>query len=68
MTAADFFFVTAGLSIWIVVATWVFIVYKILRLITIAEVEVKSVKNSLKLSGLTLLSKILGLTKGGEKQ
>jgi hypothetical protein len=66
MTASDFFFVSAGLSIWIVLSTWVFIFYKIIHIITETELKIKSVKNTLKLSGLTLLSKILGLTKGGE--
>ena len=66
MTASDFFFVSAGLSIWIVLGTWVFIFYKIIHIINETELKIKSVKNTLKLSGLTLLSKILGLTKGGE--
>lgn len=66
MTAVDFFFISAGLAICISVATWIFIFYKIVHLISTAELEIKSVKDSLKLSGLTLISKILNLKGGGK--
>ncbi|GEM_PF-6931179 len=66
MTAINFFFISAGLAICIFLVTWIFIFYKIIRLINLAELEIKSVKNTLKISGLTLISKILNLTKGGD--
>lgn len=44
----------------------IFLFYKIIKLISTAELEVKSIKDSLKLTGLNLISKILGLGRGGE--
>jgi hypothetical protein len=66
MTAADFFFITAGLSMWIIILTWLFIFFRIIRIIAKAESDVASLKNTLKLNGLKLLSKVLGSSKGGE--
>lgn len=67
MTATSFFLISAGLGIWFAMIASVYIVYKILKLINTAEIEVKSIKSSLKLTGLNLISKILGSPKGGEK-
>lgn len=64
VTAVDFFFISAGLTIWIFLLGWVFVFFKISRLIREAELEIKSVKNTLKLTGLNLISKII--RKGGE--
>lgn len=58
--------ISAGLGIWFAMIASVYIVYKILKLINTAEIEVKSIKSSLKLTGLNLISKILGSPKGGE--
>lgn len=66
MTIADFFYITASIAIWVTIITGIVIFYKINRIIAIAELKAKSVKDMLKLSGLTLLSKILESTKGGE--
>lgn len=44
----------------------VLIVYKIVKLINTTEIEIKSIKNSLKLTGLNLISKILGPANGGD--
>lgn len=66
MTSADFFFISAGVGIWVAIITTTFLVYKIIKLVTETELEVKSIKNNLKLSGLTLISKLLGTSKGGE--
>jgi len=66
MTMADFFYITASFAIWVTIISGVIIVYKLNRLFTLAELKAKSIKDMLKLSGLTLLSKILESTKGGE--
>ena len=66
MTAMSFFFVSAGLGIWFVMIASVLLVYRVFKLISTAELEVKSIKDSLKLTGLNLISKILGIAKGGE--
>ncbi len=63
MTSQDFFFIAAGISVLIVLATWLFIAYKIINLISKAEIEIKSLKGNLKLGGLNLISKILNLKK-----
>ena len=61
MTISDFFFVSAGMAIWIMLITWLFIFYKILILIAKIQLEVSSVKNIFKFTGMKLLSKLLGL-------
>lgn len=66
MTIADFFYITASLAIWLTIILWIIIFYKVNRMIALAELKAKSVKETLKLSGLTLLSKILDSTKRGE--
>ena len=68
MTAADFFYLSAGAAIWISLITWIFVFYKIIHIATKAELEIQSVKNTLKLTGLNLISKILDMSKGGEKK
>jgi len=62
----SFFFISAGIGIWFVMIASVLLVYKVYKLISTAELEVKSIKDSLKLTGLNLISKILGIGKGGE--
>ena len=66
MTAMSFFFISAGVGIWFVKIASVLIVYRVLKVISTAELEVKSIKDNLKLTGLNLISKILGIAKGGE--
>lgn len=64
VTAIDFFFISAGITIWIVLLSWLFIFFKIARIMKQAEIEVKSMKDNLKLTGLNLIGKVLG--KGGD--
>lgn len=68
MTIADFFYITASLAIWITIISGVIIFYKVNRVIALAELKAKSLKDTLKLSGLTLLSKILESTKRGDER
>ena len=67
MTAQDFFFIAAGISVLLVLATWLFIAYKLIRLISKAEMEITTLKGNLKMGGLNLMSKILNFKKGGDK-
>lgn len=66
MVATNFFFISAGIGIWFIMIVSVLIVYKIVKLINTTEIEIKSIKNSLKLTGLNLISKILGPANGGD--
>ena len=66
MMASDFFFISAGIAIWISMITTIFVVYKVVKFISKTKTEVSTVKNSLKLAALTLLGKVLGISKGGE--
>jgi len=73
MKASDFFFISAGVGIWVLVAIWVVLIYQIIKLLSnlresIKDLNlgVKSVKSGVKLGFFTLLARLLGTKKEGE--
>lgn len=67
MTPVDFFWVSASFGIWVLLISWLFILYKIFRFVNESKQEFSDFKNNIKLGFLTLISKLLGIPKGGEK-